>query len=263
MTQTQIFVDAVSLIAPAKEHTEPLAKSLATANFTTFPEGWKPSPESIPARARRRYSPQTLLAIQAAENIAPALAQDAAWVFGSAYGEGETLQLILEALRGPTMAIRPTRFQNSVHNAASGQWTIAQSIKTAATSICGADHTAGSCLLKALLQVQLEQRPVGVVLFDAPLPAPLDTSHRLTCPAGAGLALSSRQSPQSFASIAFSLAQRAETAPRTRYAQAALATLNPVFSILPLFEKLAESNAGDVTLGLNGGMNLNLEVTLL
>lgn len=263
MTQTQIFVDAVSLIAPSKDGAQPLARSLATADFTAFPEGWKPNPESIPARARRRYSPQTLLAIQAAENISPALAEDAAWVFGSAYGEGETLQLILEALRGPTMAIRPTRFQNSVHNAASGQWTIAQSIKTAATSICGADHTAGSSLLKALLQVQLEQRPVGVVLFDAPLPAPLDTSHRLSCPAGAGLALSSRQSQQSFASIAFSLVKQAETPPQTSYSQAAFATQNPVFSILPLFEKLAERAPGDVTLGLNGGMNLNLEVTVL
>lgn len=263
MTQTQIFVDAVSLIAPAKEHTEPLAKSLATANFTTFPEGWKPSPESIPARARRRYSPQTLLAIQAAENIAPALAQDAAWVFGSAYGEGETLQLILEALRGPTMAIRPTRFQNSVHNAASGQWTIARSIRTAATSICAAQHTAGSSLLKALLQVQLEQRPVGVVLFDAPLPAPLDTSHHLTCPAGAGLALSNHQSPQSVARIAFSLAKTQETAPQTRYGQAAIASLNPVFSILPLFERLTGIGTGDIALGLNGRLNLNLEVTPL
>ncbi|MEP2717955.1 beta-ketoacyl synthase chain length factor [Pseudophaeobacter sp.] len=263
MTQTQIYVDALSLIAPSKDGTQPLASSLAIADFTAFPEGWKPSPKSIPARAHRRYSPQTLLAIQAAEEIAPVLAEDAAWVFGSAYGEGETLQLILEALRGPTMAIRPTRFQNSVHNAASGQWTIAQSITTAATSICGADHTAGSSLLKALLQVQLEQRPVGVVLFDAPLPAPLDISHRLTCPAGAGLVLSNRQSPQSFASITFSLVKQAETPPQTCYAQAALATLNPVFSILPLFEKLAESDPGDVTLGLNGRMNLNLVVTVL
>ncbi|MFC4217315.1 beta-ketoacyl synthase chain length factor [Pseudophaeobacter arcticus] len=263
MNHTQIFVDAVSLIAPSKENTQPLAKSLATASFATFPEGWKPSPESIPPRAHRRYSPQTLLAIQAAEDIAPALPENAAWVFGSAYGEGETLQLILEALRGPTMAIRPTRFQNSVHNAASGQWTIAQRIKTAATSICGANHTAGSSLLKALLQVQLEQRPVGVVLFDAPLPAPLDTSHRLTCPASAGLALSNNQSPQSIASIAFSLVQQAETAPQSSYAKEALATLNPVFSILPLFENVTGTATGKTVLGLNGRMNLNLEVTAL
>lgn len=261
--QTEIFVEAFALIAPSRADAQPLAQSLSTADFSTFPEGWKPSPECIPARARRRYSPQTLLAIQAAEQIAPALAADAAWVFGSAYGEGETLQLILEALRGPTMAIRPTRFQNSVHNAASGQWTIARSIKTAATSICGAKHTAGSSLLKALLQVQLEHRPVGVVLFDAPLPAPLDTSHRLTCPAGAGLALSNRQSPRSCARLVYSLVQQAETPPQTRYAKDALASLNPVFSILPLFEHLGRSGTGDAVLGLNGALNLKLEVTAL
>ena len=263
MKNQQIFVDALSLIAPAQDDSAPLVQQLKTADFMPASEGWKASPQSIAPRARRRYSPQTLLAIAAAETIAPALAEDAAWVFGSAYGEGETLQLILEALRGPTMAIRPTRFQNSVHNAASGQWTIAHSIKTAATSICGADHTVGSSLLKALLQVQLEQIPVGVVLFDAPLPAPLDRSHPLTCPASAGLALSCKQSPRSIARLNFSVMKHPQTPPQTAYGHAAMATQNPVFSILPLFENLTGIGPNETVLGLNGGMNLQLKVSRL
>jgi hypothetical protein len=200
------------------------------------------------------------LAILVAEKIVPTLTDRAAWVFGSAFGEGETLKIILDALCTPNMAIRPTRFQNSVHNAASGQWTIAQSIRTAATSICGGDCTVGSSLLKAFLQVQLEDRPVGVVLFDAPLPYPLNGSHKVAVPAGAGLALSPHKSPKTIATIEYSLCDTATTKVCSPFAKAALATDNPVFAVLPLIEYLYGLNKSDVVLGLNGGQALKLKV---
>jgi hypothetical protein len=200
------------------------------------------------------------LAILVAEKIAPALTDEAAWVFGSAFGEGETLKVILDALCTPNMAIRHTRFQNSVHNAASGQWTIAQSIRNAATSICGGNCTAGSSMLKALLQVQLEDRPVGVVLFDAPLPYPLSGSHKLTVPAGAGFALSPSKTSKSIAAIEYSLCDATHSQISSGFAQKALATDNPVFAVLPLIEFLFDQGQGDVVIDLNGSQALKLRV---
>jgi len=260
MIDKTVYLDALTLVAPGIETEDQLHVALQSTEIPDFPLDWKPAPDSIASRVRRRYSPQTLLAILVADKIAPALTDRAAWVFGSAFGEGETLKIILDALCTPNMAIRPTRFQNSVHNAASGQWTIAQSIRTAATSICGGDCTVGSSLLKAFLQVQLEDRPVGVVLFDVPLPYPLNASHKATVPAGAGFALSPRKGPKTIAAIEYSLCDTANTKVCSSFAQTALTTDNPVFAVLPLIECLYGLNETDVVLDLNGGQALKLKV---
>ena len=260
MTTRTAYLDALTLIAPGVETEDQLRTALLATDVADFPTDWKAVPESIASRALRRHSPQTLLAILVAERIAPALTDGAAWVFGSAFGEGETLKIILDALCTPNMAIRPTRFQNSVHNAASGQWTIARSIRSAATSICGGGCTAGSSMLKALLQVQLEDRPVGMVLFDTPLPYPLNGSHRLTVPAGAGFALSPHKGPKSIAVIEYTLCDATHSQVSSAFAQKALTTDNPVFAVLPLIECLFGHGQGDVIIDLNGSQALKLKV---
>ena len=260
MTQNTVYLDAVTLVAPGVETSDQLKEALSNPSFTGFPSDWKPKPDSIASRMYRRFSPQTLLAFLVAERIATELSSDAAWVFGSAFGEGETLKVILDALSTPHMAIRPTRFQNSVHNAASGQWTIARGTRNDATSICGGDCTAGSSLLKALMQVQLETRPVGVVLFDSPLPYPLSVSHKLTVPAGAGFAFSPIKNPASLARIEYALCDATCTLAKSRFAQVAEATGNPVFATLPFYECISEKVDRDILISLNGGLSLRLKV---
>ncbi len=261
--QNTLFLNNVTLIAPGADEGRDLADTLRSGEFLLPEEGWKAAPDCLPPRSRRRLSPQTLLAISVAERLNPSLSQDAAWVFASAYGEGETLKVILDALRTPEMAIRPLRFQNSVHNAASGQWTIAAGIRSAATSICGSDCTVGAGLLKTFMQAKLEDRPVGLVMYDTPLPFPLSTSHRLTVPAGIGMAFSTKQSPNAKAAIEFSLCDTPHSAVLTEGAKKALATRNPVFSALPLLERISGIGEGEVVLQLNGGSGLRTKITRL
>ena len=263
MTKRTVYVNDLAFVAPGIETKEQLYTALQDGPFAGFPEDWKATPVSISKRLYRRFSQQTLLAISTAEKISPAVADNAAWVFGSAFGEGETLQVILEALRAPNMAIRPTRFQNSVHNAASGQWTIAQGIKNAATSICAGDCTAGASLLKAVLQAQLEQRDVGLVLFDAPLPYPLDRSHPVSVPVGVGLALSPHKGQQSIAALEIDLGDSAVSASCSPLVDAAQIIANPMFSVLPLVERLIGLREDDIVVDLNGGLALKLRVELL
>src|SRR3546814_1544843 len=115
---------------------------------------------------------------------------EAGWVLASSLGEGETLQVILEALREPDMMIQPLRFQNSVHNAAAGQWSIAAGVTGPITSIAAHDETVGAGFVKAGLQVTLEERSVGLVFYDAPMPEPLNAKRPLGLPLAAGFALS-------------------------------------------------------------------------
>lgn len=261
MMQNVLFLNKVTLVAPGADDGRDLVDVLGSDEFPSIPEGWKAAPVSLPPRSRRRLSPQTLLAIAVAENIGPSLPKGAAWVFASAFGEGETLKVILDALRGPGMAIRPLRFQNSVHNAASGQWTIAAGIRAAATSICGGDCTVGVGLLKSFMQAQLEDRPVGLVMYDVPLPFPLSTSHRLTMPAGIGMAFSTKQNRNTQAVVEFSLCDAPCSTVLTQGAQKALETGNPIFAALPFLERIVGIGEGKVVLGLNGRSGLCLKVS--
>jgi len=261
--QNTLFLNNVTLIAPGADDDRDLADILRSGEILLPQEDWKAAPECLSSRSRRRLSPQTLLAISVAERLSPSLSQDTAWVFASAFGEGETLKVILDALRTPEMAIRPLRFQNSVHNAASGQWTIAASMRAAATSICGGDCTVGAGLLKSFMQAKLEDRPIALVMYDAPLPFPLSTSHRLTIPAGIGMAFSLTQSPDTQAIIEYSLCDAPYSTVLTDCAMKALASGNPVFSALPLLERISGIGEGEVVLPLNGGSGLCMKVTAL
>lgn len=263
MINAEMYVNGVVLITPGSERYEDISQFLQNGTLASLKNDWKAAPTSISARTLRRLSPQTLLAIAVAEKIQPALENDAAWVFSSAYGEGETLKVILDSICTPEMSVRPLRFQNSVHNAASGQWTIAAQIRNSVTSICCGDASVGAGLLKAIMQLQVEERSVGLVVYDVPLPFPLDTSHRLAMPAGVGLALSPKFTAQSFARINVSFEARKITSVTTVLGKQALELVNPAFAILPLFERLCGIGTGPVVMDVNGATNLCLEIERL
>lgn len=263
MNRKSFYIDGATMIAPGSDCWSDFSRLVQSDDFPALDERWKAAPKSLAPRALRRLSPQTLLAIAVAEQIEPCVAENAAWVFASAFGEGETLKVILDALCSADMAVRPLRFQNSVHNAASGQWTIAQHIQNPVTSICGGEDTVGAGLLKSAMQLQLEDRPIGLVMYDMPLPPPLSTSHRLTMTAGVGIALSPRQTDQSLARAQWSICEADLTAAKTGFSRKALATKNPIFAALPLLERLLGKNDDRIVLRVNGNARLCLEVSEL
>jgi hypothetical protein len=69
--------------------------------------------------------------------------------------------------------ISPTRFHNSVHNAAAGYWSIATRSKAASNSLCGFDVSFAAGLLEAVTQVVVDQTRVLLVAYDAQYPPPL------------------------------------------------------------------------------------------
>lgn len=105
--QNTLYLNGVTFIAPGAEEWSGFADLLRSDHYLSDQENWSARPECVSPRSRRRLSPQTLLAIAVAENLKPSLHDKAAWVFASAFGEGETLKVILDALRTPEMAIRP------------------------------------------------------------------------------------------------------------------------------------------------------------
>ncbi|MBT6535190.1 MAG: hypothetical protein HOK98_03330 [Rhodospirillaceae bacterium] len=261
MTPLTFHIDRIAFAAPGLDDWDILSDALRHNHPWTDTQAWSPTPHCLSARSARRVTPAIRLALTVAEKIGEALDENAGWVFASSVGEGETLHVILEALRTPEMLIQPLRFQNAVHNAPSGQWSIAAGITGPMTSLAAFDDTAGAGFLKSGLQVAREARPAGLVIYDVPLPAPLDDKRPLGVQLAAGFALTVEPGPNTLARVDMSLCQEINTLPERIVSRSLSATGNPVAAVMPLLERLAEKKSGRVILGLHGGSSLCLDIS--
>jgi hypothetical protein len=135
-----------------------------------------PSPSFLSPREKRRTSASIRLALSVAEQCFRNVSytpQEVGAVFASSTGESEVLNHILQELATEARQVSPTQFHNSVHNSPAGYWNIGQHSFASTTSIAAYDHTAEAALLKSLMQVQVEQKPVLLVAYDMPCPEPL------------------------------------------------------------------------------------------
>jgi hypothetical protein len=260
MKPIRMYLDRIAFWGPGIEDWEALRSMLDGVGYLPS-DDWQVSPMCLSPRSALRVSPQIRLAVAIAERIAPSLREDAGWVFASSVGEGETLQVMLEALRKPDMTIQPLRFQNAVHNAASGHWSIAASLTGPITSVAAHDETVGAGFLKACIQLTIEERSIGLVLYDVPMPEPLNAKRPLGLPIGAGFALSPHSGPSTMVAIDVSIADEPLTKPECEVSRVLAASGNPVAQVLPLIERIIRGTEGNVFIGLHGGAALCLNVT--
>src|SRR5690606_5320153 len=78
----------------------------------------------------------------------------------------EITDYMCRVLTSELKQLSPTKFHNSVHNAAAGYWTISSGCMKSANSIAAYHQTAGLALLEGVSQCVLQQEPVLITLFD-------------------------------------------------------------------------------------------------
>lgn len=135
-----------------------------------------PIPDGLPPAERRRLGLVVKLALNAGlEAISKAGVDPDALpaVFASSGGDGQNCHEICQGLANDERSISPTRFHNSVHNAAAGYWSIATRSRAASNALCAFDWSFGAGLLEAMTQVVVDQTRVLLVAYDAPYPQPL------------------------------------------------------------------------------------------
>ena len=203
----------------------------------------KPAPVILPPAEQRRCGQATRFALQvaleavSAGGIAPT---EAAVVFASADADGQNLHYILESLATPEHEVSPTRFHNSVHNAAAGYWNIATRATTPANSLAAYDCTFAAGLVEAAAQTVTENRPVLLVAFDLPFPSPLHEVRTIPAPFATALMLTPQATATTLAQLAIALEH-----PRgveSRCAEPELERLrsgNPAAHALPLLQAIA------------------------
>jgi hypothetical protein len=122
---------------------------------------------------RRRVSDLTRLVLAAAEEACPVPPADMQAVFVTNSGDGVTTHAICDALATPVPDVSPTRFTNSVHNAAAAYWSIGLHRPSATTSLGAGPNGMSAGLLEAVLTMQENSTSVLLVAYDAPYPFPL------------------------------------------------------------------------------------------
>lgn len=228
-----------------------------------------PPPLRLPAAERRRAGAAVKVALCVADAACIAAGRDPAGlatVFTSSGGDGANCHALCETLAhppGPERMVSPTRFTNSVHNAAAGYWHIAVGSRHASTSVCAHDDSFGAGLVAAISQLPGLGAPVLLVSSETPYPEPLHATRPLPDVMGIGLVLGAAGDTGARVRLKARLLPGAQAGPATRCHDAALEALRaslPSARALPLLEAIARRRPARVV--LPGSPQLALELEL-
>lgn len=121
----------------------------------------------LPRNEARRAGNALRLAFRVAEQACAGHdAAHCATVFASAAGDIDIADNLCTAVNTPQRAVSPTRFHNSVHNAAAGYWSIATGSREPANSLSGGMDGFSIALCDAWAMLATTARPVMLVCFD-------------------------------------------------------------------------------------------------
>lgn len=202
----------------------------------------KPSPTLLAANERRRAPETVAVALEAALAACQAAGRDPATlpsVFTSTHGDLAITDYMCATLAQDPRTISPTRFHNSVHNAAAGYWTIGVGALQPATAISAFDTSFAQGLLETMTQLATGTEAALLVGYDSQSTGPLalvSPSHGLL---GGALVLS--RTPQAGAprlQLRLEYDDNMEI-PAGDGPLSQLAKGNAMCPMLPLFEALA------------------------
>jgi hypothetical protein len=163
------------------------------------------------------------------------------------------LHRICEALAGEPRVISPTDFHNSVHNAASGYWSIAAQCMRPTTTLAAFDASFTAGLIEAAALVRELNSDVLLVAYDAVAPAPLLATRPLTVAASVALVLAPA-ADRSPGSVSIEIGTGVETTCAGELERLRLG--NPALRALPLLELIARQQAGEIGLRGTGGLRV-------
>jgi len=257
------YVEGIGVLGPGLEGWPEAAAILTDCRAYRSAATVLEAPALLPAAERRRTGRVVKLAIgigleatrQAGMNPA-----DLPSVFSSSGADGQNCHEICQALAAASREISPTRFSNSVHNAAAGYWSIATGSMCASNVLCAFDASFGAGLLEAVAQVCVEREPVLLAAYDTEYPEPLHAKRPIPDAFGIALVLAPEQRSSSIARIAISMTESASDTLVEPQLEALRLSI-PAARGLPLLRQLALREHGRTTLDYLDDTRLAIEVS--
>ena len=225
-----------------------------------------PSPMALPSAERRRAGAVVKVSLAVAQEAVAAsgLRADALpSVFSSSNGDAMNCHEICSALASNDRLISPTRFHNSVHNAASGYWSISSGAMASSSVLCARDASFAAGLLEAMTQVVVEGTPVLLVAYDTDYPEPMHSVRPVQDSFGVGLVLAPQRSVRSQACWVLDPASCFTDTAADVLDDVALEQLRnniPAARCLPLLQSVAIHSSGEVVLAYLQGAQLAVRV---
>jgi hypothetical protein len=207
----------------------------------------RPAVSLLPPAERRRCAPSVAWSLAVAQEAVASSGisrEDFSVVFVSSDGDGDIVHRLCSALAAPGAEVSPTDFHNSVHNAATGYWSIGAHSMAASTALCAYDSSFAAGLLEAACQIAAEARPVLLVAVDLPYPPPLAV-HR---PVRHGFAVGLAFEPGNGLEISIVNAKATPLPPELESFEG-----NAAAACLPLLAALARPGSAVVRLPLGEG----------
>lgn len=223
----------------------------------------RPGAGILPAAERRRAPASVLHAVEVASQATNMAALDPAslpCVFAAAHGDVAILDDVCDVLAHAPTELSPTRFHNSVHNAAAGYWTIANQCRAASTALCALEYNFGASLLEAAVQACADQRPVLLVVSDVAGVGPLREVIASTEPFACALVLAPQASARGLATCSIRLQARTNATPVSGTEPATLAAANLAARGLVLLQALAM--ASPAVIMVDAGPELSLAIDM-
>lgn len=219
-------------------------------------------PELIPARERRRAPAAVKMAVEVLDQACRMAGIDAAnvaTVFGSGMSDMQITDYMCRTLASAPRAVSPTKFHNSVHNAATGYWSIATSSHCPANAICAYDNTAGATLLETAIQAVEESAPVVLAVEELAAPQPFKSIVDINEPFAAALLLAPQgEVATPLGSLQLTVCAGTSVEPELPTLGGADLAGNFAATIIPLLAALANGKDTTISLPLTKGSTLDV-----
>ncbi|NUZ04682.1 beta-ketoacyl synthase chain length factor [Piscinibacter koreensis] len=260
----RLCIDGVALWAPTLPGWDAARAAFRGEGGLADPPAKRPAPELLHAAERRRAPDTVSLALEVATAAVrmsghPADALPA--VFVSAHGDLAVNDAMCTTLASEPTLISPTRFHNSVHNAAAGYWTIGTGCMQASTALTAHEKTFAAGLLEAATQCAADDVPVLLAGFDIAAAGALRSVVQSEGLLAVALVLAPRRGPATIATLDWSLEPGDAADPPLRSAAARSLGGNAMAGALPMFEALATQSGETLRLPLSARLALRAQLT--
>jgi len=257
------YINGIGLIGPGLTTWADSIAILVENNHYQAQTTILPAPMILPAAERRRSGELVKLTLAVGLEAAQSAGEDPAnlaCVYTSSSGDGKNCHEICKTLASDDRQISPTRFHNSVHNAAAGYWSIATGAKTPISVLCAYDASFSAGLLEAITQVTADTVSTILIASDTGYPEPLNHARPMSNILGVGMVFSPVINQHSIAKIQVRLSD----APADQLAHPALEylrTTTPAARCLPLLMAIAKQQTTAIALDYLAHMRISVEVT--
>ncbi len=261
----RLFVCGIGVWSPALP-SWPACKARLAGGAVAAGDIGLPKAEWLPPVERRRATLSTRVVLTVTQEALTAASWSPAQlptVFASSSGSPDITDELCAALAAGDTQISPTRFHNSVHNAAAGYYSIAVGSRAPSTSLAAFDASAVAGLIEAASMALSDSTPVLFCSFDVPYTGPLALVRPVVDPWGVALALTPEPAPGSIARLDLAWSGRVSSAD-SACSDVDLEYMrlhNPSARLLPLLALLAGPTAGSALFSATPAGQLRIDVT--